>query len=134
MKKLKFKQFSLILILALTGFIQSCVDSSMGHYLTNESFILLKDSVSPNGQFEYYEYQFDNGGLGYSRVFWAVINKTDEDLNLKKFNLPDGYRIIGWSSVNELEIEEWKPYYYKDEEVKLKDGSFFNNVKLKIEN
>lgn len=94
---------------------------------------MLTDSVSPNGQFRYYVYQFDHGGYGYSRVFWAVTANTDEVLNLKEYKLPDGYKIVGWTKENELKIEEWEPYYYKDEEVELKDGSIFKNVKLKIE-
>lgn len=117
----------------MIGLIQSCFDSESGHFKTDNNFVLIIDSVSPNGQFKFYEYQFDNGGYGYSRLFWAVTNNTDEDINLKDFNLPDGYRIIGWTHQNELKIEKWEPYYKKDKEVELTNGFSFKNVKLKIE-
>jgi len=39
------------------------------HSLKDEGFVLISDSISPNKKHKYYEYQFDNGGFGYSRVF-----------------------------------------------------------------
>lgn len=126
------KKMRLYMLLIIAGFILGCSDADSGHYQMDDAFVLLTDSISPSGQFRYYEYQFDHGGYGYSRVFWAVTANTEEVLNLKEYNLPDGYRIIGWAGLNELQIEKWKPYYHIEEEVELKDGSIFKNVKLRL--
>ncbi|NQX83005.1 MAG: hypothetical protein HRT66_13575 [Flavobacteriaceae bacterium] len=101
------------------------------HNLKDSSFVLLKSQVSPNKKFQFFEYQFDNGGFGYSRVFWSVIKNDSTIFKLEKGLLPDGYKAIEWIDGNELLIEKWEPYYYKNEEVELKSGDFFNGVKLK---
>ncbi len=54
------------------------------HSLKEASFVLISDSVSPNKEYRYYEYQFDNGGFGYSRVFWSVIENNENESDLEK--------------------------------------------------
>ncbi len=49
------------------------------HSLIDPNLIILSDSISPNEKYKYYEYQFDKGGLGYSRIFWSVIKNNEND-------------------------------------------------------
>ncbi len=102
------------------------------HNLKDSSFVLLKSQISPNTKFQFFEYQFDNGGFGYSRVFWSVIKNDSTIVALEKGLLPDGYKAIEWTDDNELLIEKWEPYYYKDEDVELTDNSTINEVKIKL--
>lgn len=102
------------------------------HNLKDSSFVLLKSQISPNEKFQFFEYQFDNGGFGYSRVFWSVIKNDSTIMALEKGLLPDGYKIIEWTDDNELLIEKWEPYFYKDKEVELTDKSIINEVKIKL--
>ncbi len=102
------------------------------HNLDDSSFILLKEEKSPNEEYKLFEYQFNNGGFGNSRVFWSVIKNNPKERGIEKGILPDGYKAIEWTTNNELVIEKWEPYYYKDKEVVLNSGDEFNGVKLKL--
>lgn len=102
------------------------------HNLKGSSFVLIKSQISPNKKFQFFEYQFDNGAFGYSRVFWSVIKNDSTIMALGKGLLPDGYKILEWTDDNELLIEKWEPYYYKDKEVELTDDSTINEVKIKF--
>ena len=75
------------------------------HYSTDKNFILISDSISPNGKYKYYEYQFDNGGIGYSRVSWSVSENNGIGKNLFNGKIPDGYKTKGWTKNNELILE-----------------------------
>ncbi|WP_242919678.1 hypothetical protein [Pontibacter liquoris] len=88
------------------------------------------ESISPNQGFRIVEYQFDQGAHGYSRMFWAIAPANKENINLKEYILPDGYKTLGWTSDNKAIIEKWEPYYYKDRDVTLKTGDKFNGVTL----
>ncbi|PVY40942.1 hypothetical protein C8E01_106284 [Pontibacter virosus] len=92
------------------------------------------DSISPNQEYRIVEYQFDHGAHGYSRMFWAIVPANKENINLKEYILPDGYKTLGWTSDNKAVIEKWEPYYYKDKEVTLKTGDQFNGVTLELSN
>ncbi len=105
---------------------------SIEHNLKHSNFVLLKSKISPNKKFQFYEYQFDNGGFGYSRVFWSVIKNDSTIFELEKGLLPDGYKVIEWTEDNELLIEKWQPYYYKDKEVELTDNQLINKAKIKL--
>ncbi len=102
------------------------------HNLKDENFNLLKVQISPNKKFKFFEYQFDNGGFGYSRTFWSVVGNDSTKHNLEKGILPDGYRALDWTNDNELIIEKWKPYYFINEAFELKSGDLINGVKLKL--
>ena len=108
----------------------NCSQLEKGHYLTDENFVLLSDSISPNRKYKYLEYHFDNGAFGYSRVFWTIMELENHEKNLLKGKLPDGYMIKGWTKENELELEKWEPYYYKDIEIDFKTSSEFKGIKL----
>ncbi|MEP6262491.1 MAG: hypothetical protein ABJ092_13000 [Gillisia sp.] len=101
------------------------------HSLKEANFVLISDSVSPNKKYRYYEYQFDNGGLGYSRVFWSVIEDKENESDFEKGLIPDGLRITGWTADNELILEEWKPYY-DIQKTDLKSGVEINGVKTTL--
>jgi len=106
-------------------------DKQKAKYIeTDKDFILISDSISPNEKYKYYEYQFDNGGLGYSRIFWSVTKNDNAKKNLFDGKIPDGYKIKGWSINNELILEKWEPYYYKAKEVELTSNSIFKGVKI----
>jgi len=102
------------------------------HYLADEKLIIISDSISPSGKYKYYEYQFDNGGLGRGRVFWSVTENNGLEKNLYLEKIPDGYKTKGWTINNELILEKWDPYYYKDKNVELNNGSEYNGIKIII--
>ena len=100
------------------------------HSLDEPNLIILADSISPNKKYKYYEYQFDKGGLGYSRIFWSVIEKKENDL--EKGQIPQGYKIIGWNESNELILSEWNPTTELKTVSELKNGTIINGTKINI--
>jgi hypothetical protein len=103
------------------------------HSLNESDLIILSDSISPNKKYKYYEYQFDKGGLGYSRVFWSVIENNKKENDLEKGLIPNGYKIIGWTKTNQLTLQKWKPYYEKNTTYELNNRADFNGIKINIE-
>ena len=100
----------------------------------NEKDISILDTLtSPNGQYKFYEYQFDNGGLGYSRVFWSIININDKQNKIFENNLPDGYKIVGWDEKSVLILAKWEPYYASEESIELTETDYWKGFKIKIE-
>ncbi len=104
------------------------------HSLNDSSFVLISSSASPDETYKYYEYQFDNGGFGYSRVFWSVIKNGSTEVDLQKGLIPDRYKIIGWTNESELILEKWKPYYHVTNNLELEDGMKINKVKIILKN
>jgi len=100
------------------------------HSLNEPNLIILSDSISPNKKYKYYEYQFDKGGLGYSRIFWSVIKANETDLG--KGLISEGYKIIDWNENNELILKEWNPTYELKTVSKLKNGTEINGIKINI--
>ena len=100
--------------------------------VSDENFIMLENTPSPNGKFRILIFQYDTGGFGYSRVFWAITPSEFENLNLVECELPDGYRTEGWTNENELLISKWKPYYYIEKEVDIETGEVFKDVKVRL--
>ena len=101
------------------------------HSLKDPSLVLITDSISPNKKHRYYEYQFDNGGFGYSRVFWSVIENKVNKVDLENGIIPDGFKIVGWTNENELILKKWEPYY-KINKTELKNGIELNGVKITL--
>lgn len=99
------------------------------HDLEGADILLISEAVSPNEKHTYYQYQFDHGGFGYSRVFWSVIETNDKVSNLEKGLIPDGFKIVGWTSENELILEKWKPNY-DITTTALKNRTELNGVKI----
>ena len=102
------------------------------HTLNEPNLNILSESTSPNQKYKYYEYQFDNGGFGYSRVFWSVIENKENKNDLKKGILPNGYRIVEWNNESELILEKWKPYYETNTAYELEGKTEFNGIKINI--
>ncbi len=100
------------------------------HSLKEPNLIILSDSISPNQKHKYYEYQFDKGGLGYSRVFWSVIKNDKSENDLGKGLIPKGYKIIGWNKRNELLLEESNPKSELKTVTELQNGTEINGIKI----
>ncbi|WP_298239479.1 hypothetical protein [uncultured Algibacter sp.] len=100
------------------------------HSLDEPNLIIIADSISPNKKYKYYEYQFDKGGLGYSRIFWSVIEKKENDLG--KGLILQGYKIIDWNESNELILSEWNPTSELKTVSELKNGTIINGTKINI--
>lgn len=101
------------------------------HSLKEANFVLISKAISPNKKHKYYEYQFDNGGFGYSRVFWSVIENKETEFDLEKGQIPDGFKIKGWTNENKLILEKWDPYY-EIKKTELKNGTEINGVKITL--
>ncbi|MDG4946230.1 hypothetical protein NMK71_07380 [Weeksellaceae bacterium KMM 9713] len=128
---------SLLCLLGLGTYINSKLNEleeafKVEHNLQDPHIILLEDSISPNRKFKYYAYQFDNGGLGYSRVFWSVIENNDSLKDLVNGLIPTGYKIKAWSNENELILEKWKPYYESDPAYELDGIKRYNGVDIRV--
>ncbi|WAC02905.1 hypothetical protein N7U66_04995 [Lacinutrix neustonica] len=102
------------------------------HSLNESDLIILSDSISPNKKYKYYEYQFDKGGLGYSRIFWSVIENNKKENDLGKGLIPQGYKIIGWNEKNELILSKWNPKSELKTVSKLKNETIINGMKINI--
>ena len=76
------------------------------HALNEPNLNILSESISPDKTYKYYEYQFDNGGFGYSRVFWSAIKNDQNKNDLKKGLIPNGYKIIEWNNNSELILKK----------------------------
>ena len=102
------------------------------HTLNEPNLNILSESISPDNKYKYYEYQFDNGGFGYSRVFWSVIKNNENKNDLEKGLIPNGYKIIKWNNNGELILQKWKPYYESNTTYELNGKTEFNGIKIKI--
>ena|ERR1051325_6434963 len=102
-------------------------------YLTDRNFIKLDEKISNDKKHKITEYYFDIGALGFSRVFWAILPLPfEENEPLNDYIIPDGYKAISWTNLDEVILEKWQPYYYKDKEIELKTGDTFNDTKVMI--
>jgi hypothetical protein len=102
------------------------------HSLNEPNLIILSDSISPNKKHKYYEYQFDKGGLGYSRIFWSVVENDNNKTDLEKGLISKGYKIIGWNKKNELILKKWNPTSEFTNIEELKSETEFNGIKINI--
>tara|TARA_R110002012_G_scaffold174022_1_gene338815 strand:+ start:958 stop:1383 length:426 start_codon:yes stop_codon:yes gene_type:complete len=102
------------------------------HSLKEPNLIILSDSISPNKKYKYYKYQFDKGGLGYSRIFWSVIENDNKENDLGKGLIPQGFKIIGWNEKNELLLREWNPTSELKTVSELQSGTIINGMKINI--
>ena len=109
------------------------VETFNSEYSLNEpNLIILSDSISPNKKYKYYEYQFDKGGLGYSRIFWSAIENDKMENDLGKGLIPRGFKIIGWNEKNELLSKEWNPKSDLKTVSELQNGTIINGMKINI--
>jgi hypothetical protein len=99
---------------------------------TDHDFIMLDNTPSPNQKYRILIYHYDNGAFGYSRTFWAVTPFEYQNLNLANYEIPDGYQAKGWSAENDLLVEKWEPYYYRQKLGELRTGDLFKGVRVKL--
>lgn len=102
------------------------------HSQNEPNLNILVESISPDKKYKYYEYQFDKGGLGYSRIFWSVIKNEKNLTDLKEGLIPSGYKIVGWKNNNDLILKKWKPYYESNTNYILNQQTEFNGIKINI--
>jgi hypothetical protein len=121
----------IVVAIAISSFVYF-VQKANERKASDRTFILIDEKVSNDSKYKLISYKFDTGALGYSRIFWAVVPYQYHDLDLRSFELPDGYKGIGWSGKNELQAEEWKPYYHIERDFKLSNGDLYKGVHVKI--
>ena len=102
------------------------------YVLNRDNVIILDQKKSPNNKYEFVEYQFDTGGLGYSRVFWSVAKANSSWETIFENSIPDGYKIVGWDEDNVLVLEKWEPYYYIKEDIDLTKENSWKGFSIKI--
>ncbi len=100
--------------------------------ISDPDFIMLENVPSPNQQHRILIYQYDTGAFGYSRAWWSVTPDSYQNLDLTDYELPDGYMTKGWSEQNEVLVEKWEPYYYRQKLGDLKTGDIFQGVKVRL--
>jgi hypothetical protein len=137
MKKWILIIFGIILIGVIGININSVLNDVAGdfkseHFLDEPNLKILSESTSPDKKNKYYEYQFDNGGCGYSRVYWSVIKNDQNKNHLVKGMIPNGYKIIKWNNGGELILQKWKPHYESNTTYVLDGETEFNGIKIKI--
>ena len=137
MKKWILIIFGIILIGVIGININSVLNHVAGdfkseHFLDEPNLKILSESTSPDKKFKYYEYQFDNGGFGYSRVYWSVIKNHKNKNHLVKGMIPNGYKIIKWNDGGELILQKWKPHYESNTTYVLDGATEFNGIKIEI--
>jgi hypothetical protein len=120
-----------VVVLAIASF--AYLDNmSKDRNASDSSFILIDEKISKDKKLKLITYKLDIGALGYSRIYWAVVPQQYRDLNLRSFELPDGYKGIGWTDRNQLLVEEWVPYYHIERQFKLNDGELYKGAQIKI--
>ena len=102
------------------------------HSLIEDNLKIINESISPDRKYKFYEYQFDNGGLGYSRIFWSVVNNDKDTNDLKEGIIPNGYKIVGWENNNKLILKKWQPYYETKTNFILDHQIEFKGIRIKI--
>ncbi len=101
-----------------SGWFLGFFDEEAVRKATDPHFILLENELAPDGNARILTYHYDTGAFGYSRTWSAITPESFSDLNLVKFELPDGYLAEGWSGDGELLISKWTPYYFNEGEVR----------------
>ena len=100
---------------------------------TDPGFVLLAKEMSPDQRHIALTYQYDQGALGFSRIWWAVAPQKFQDVNLADFELPDGYKISGWDEESgDLIVKKWEPYYDRKEYVDLSTGNILHGVHIRV--
>ncbi len=135
----------LALVLGLTVALGLCIlgsawslgffDEEAVRKATDPHFILLGNELAPDGNARILIYQYDTGAFGYSRAWWAITPESFTDLNLVKFELPDGYMAEGWSPDGDLLISKWTPYYFTEgqmREIEFNTGDRLHERRIRI--
>jgi hypothetical protein len=125
--------YALLLSVSVTAFMMpDIIRSTEGWHITDDAIIIYRDEISPESTHRLISYQYDFGAAGETRLWWAVLPYECEGLDLRGYDLPDGYKAIAWSDKNELLVQKWDPYYYMSDTVELNTGDIFKGVRIKI--
>jgi hypothetical protein len=132
-KKLTISSLGLVVFAGLAYFVViRHWFSETPRQVTDPDFIMLENILSPNQQHRILIYHYDTGSFGCSRAWWAVTPNSFQDIDLTEYELPDGYMTKGWSEQNEILVEKWEPYYYRQKLGELKTDDIFQGVKVKL--
>jgi hypothetical protein len=123
-----------LILVGMMGLL-SMIGRDFSAYGSEKTFLLIEEKKSNTGKHTLLTYKFHIAGLGYTRIYWAVLpcghlGRGKEDLSA--YELPEGYMGIGWSENDELIIEEWKPYYFIGRKRDLKTGDIFKGVRIRL--
>jgi hypothetical protein len=118
-----------LLLMATTVYASGCGEARRS---TDPDLVLQEEHPSPDGRFVLLVYKVDHGALGYSRLWWAVAPARYQGVNLVRYELPDGYRGVGWAATGELQVRAWTPYYFKETSRELNSGDVFAGVKVQV--
>ena len=132
-KTISILLFSVALVSVVAyGVMSYFVDDEQEKHITDRDFVLEAEIVSPDRQTAILIYHYDAGAFGDGKYCYAVTPVAYSNLNLEKFELPDGYEAKGWSEQNELLVEKFEPYYYRQKLGDLKTGDTFNGVEVRL--
>jgi hypothetical protein len=123
-----------LILIGMMGLL-SVISWNFSAYGSEKTFLLIEEKKSNTGKYTLLIYKFHIAGLGYTRIYWAVlpcghVGREREDLSA--YELPEGYMGIGWSENDELVIEEWRPYYFMGRNTVLKTGDMFKGVRIRL--
>ncbi len=125
--------YALLLSVSVTAFMMpDIIRSAEGWHITDDAIIIYRDETSSDSTHRLISYQYNFGAAGETRMWWAVLPYECEGLELRGYDLPDGYKAIAWSDKNELLVQKWDPYYYMSDTVELNTGDIFKGVRIKI--
>ena len=126
------KRFLTIVLLLVFSLTACGIFDKEERRVTDDAFIMMENMPSPDGQHRILVYQYDTGAFGYSRVWWAITPNEYRNLNLADYEIPDGYKIVGWSNEGESLVSKWEPYYYRQKLGELNTGDLFKGVKVRL--
>ena len=100
--------------------------------VSDNSFVIVENTLSPNGQHRILVYHYDHGAFDTSRAWWAIIPSEYQNLNLVNCELPNCYETEGWLDGGELLISKREPCHYKEKRNELKTDDVFMGVKIRV--
>ena len=122
----------LLLIVGAVAFIAYALLTEGVAKISDDNIVLLSEKPSPDGRHVIVEYQVDNGGMGSSRPYWAVVPPSYGQLNLLDYDLPESYRPAAWRDTGELVVEEFRASRDSDPGQPLKTGDSLHGVRIQV--
>jgi hypothetical protein len=100
--------------------------------VSDDSFVMVENAVSPDGQHRILVYHYDQGAFGDSRAWWAITPPDYQYLDLTNYELPNCYETEGWLEGGELLISKREPCHCREKRVELKTGDVLMGVKTRV--
>ena len=128
------RPFKIVLLLVILLSISFAVWNLLreNRRVTDSNFVMVENTLSPDGQHRILYYHYDHGALDSSRAWWAITPPEYQDLNLANYELPNCYETEGWLDANELLVLRQEPCQYREKRDELKTGDLFNGVKVQV--